>query len=293
MKSEQMGGIMEYIWSVTGKCDLNCKYCWDPYKHTNHLSYEECCTKIDEIVNSGCSMIIFTGGEPTMREDFFDIVDYAYHKGVNDLKICTNGFNLPKVAEKLILSEINEIHISVNKAVEIENRKDFEQYKEIIKCLKYAGKKVVFVSIIDIQNLHNYISVLELAEKLEIIVMFQFMAKPEDRNVLCMSDLDKDTQLKLFKEVEQIHKNYRKVIDPLTFSYYDIAKKYLLYGEIPEFCYADEKYKIMSPDGCISPCYWKEEKDCCIEECFTDKCLVWFRYNKRLEQVYKIMNSRM
>lgn len=280
---------MEYIWSITGKCDLKCKYCWDPYKNSSQLSYEECCLLISKLADSGCNMIIFTGGEPTMHEDLFEIVKYAYERGIKELKICTNGFKLPQIAEKLLQSAINEIHISVNKATDIVNRRDSLQYKEAIKKLKAAGKKVVFVSIIDIFCLENYISVLELAEELEITVMFQFMAKPEDESIICLSDLDGQVKETLFKKVEQIHSRFKKIVDPFTFSYYSVAKKYYLHNEIPEACYADEKYRIISPEGVITPCYWKQQKDCILEKCFTDKCLVWFRYNKRLEQVYMMM----
>lgn len=281
---------MEYIWSITGKCDLKCKYCWDPYKQTNHLSYDDCCAKIDELVCLGCSMIIFTGGEPTVHESFFDIVQYAYDKGVTDLKICTNGFNLPKHSESLTKSAINEIHISVNRASELEDRKDFNLYKECLEALKCSGKKIVFVSIIDIHNLQNYVSVLELAKTLDIKVIFQYMAKPKDKNISCLCDLDKEAKEEIFKKVEAIHKQYMDVLDLFSFSYFYVAKRYFLNGEIPDFCYAGEKYRIISPSGNISPCYWKQKKDCRIEECFTDKCLVWFRYNKRLEQMYKLIS---
>lgn len=282
---------MEYIWSVTGKCDLKCKYCWDPYKNSSQLCYEDCCLLIRKLVDSGCNMLIFTGGEPTVHEKFFEIVKYAYERGIKELKICTNGFKLPQIKDKLLQSAIKEIHISVNKAKDIVNRRDFHQYKEAIKELKASGKKIVFVSIIDIFRLESYISVLELAKELEITATFQFMAKPEDESIICLSDLDKQAKEAIFKKIENIHNFFKKNIDPLTFSYYSIAKRYYLYNDIPEFCYADEKYRIISPNGVITPCYWRQEKDSALSKCFTDKCLVWFRYNRRLEQIYKMMKS--
>lgn len=282
---------MEYIWSITGKCNLKCQYCWDPYKDLPQLSYKECCLLINELADSDCSMIIFTGGEPTIHKDFFKIVKYAHEKEIKNLKLCTNGFNLPQILERLLQSEINEIHISVNKAADIINRNDYDQYKKAIRKLKDAGKKVVFVSIIDILCLGDYISVLELAEKLEVTVMFQFMAKPEDKSVICLSDLEIEEKEVLFKDLEQIHSHFKKIIESFTFSYYDVAKKYYLHGVIPDVCYADEKYRIISPDGIITPCYWKHRKDGSLDRCFTDKCLVWFRYNKRLEQIYMMVKS--
>lgn len=282
---------MEYIWSITGRCDLNCKYCWDPYKNYDHLSYKESCLLIDQLVEDGCSMLIFTGGEPTMCDNFFDIVKYTFQKGVNDLKVCTNGFRLPFFKDLYVQSALNEIHISVNRAEEILNRKDVNEFIETLQALKAANKKVVFVSIIDIFNQDNYISVLKLAEKLGIIVMFQFMAKTANKEIKCLSDLTRKEKEIIFTKIEMIHSQYKKHIDPFTFSYYDVAKKYYLHNIVPEHCYADDKYRVISPKGEISPCYWKKCKDCSTNECFTDKCLVWFRYNKRIERVYQMMGG--
>ena len=282
---------MEYIWSITGRCDLNCKYCWDPYKKYDQLSYEECCSLIDRLVEDDCSMLIFTGGEPTMHDNFFDIVKYTSQKGINNLKVCTNGFRLPFFRDLYVQSALNEIHISVNRAEEILNRKDVNEFVETLQALKVANKKVMFVSIIDIFNQDNYVSVLKLAEKLGITVMFQFMAKTDDKVIKCLADLTKEEKGILIKNIEMIHSQYKKHIDTYTFSYYDVAKKYYLQGIVPEYCYADSKYRVISPKGEIFPCYWKKRKDCSTNECFTDKCLVWFRYNKRIERVYQMLSG--
>lgn len=284
---------MEYIWNITGRCDLNCKYCWDPYKKCDQLSYVECCSLIDKLVNNDCSMLIFTGGEPTMHDDFFDIVQYAFRTGINNLKICTNGFKLPYFRDLYVQSALNEIHISVNSAEEILKREDVNEFVNALRELKAANKKVVFVAMINVISQDNYISVLKLAEKLGINVMFQFMAKTDNnKEVKCLVDLTREEKEIVFRKIEVIHSQYKKYIDPFAFSYFDVAKKYYLHGIVPAHCYAGTKYKVISPKGEVSPCYWKKCKDCSVNECFTDKCLVWFRYNKRVERVYQMIGGK-
>lgn len=70
-------------------CNNNCTYClncgssWD-------LSFDEVKDKIDFFVDSGIRTISITGGEPTIRKDFFKILDYMKSKGVSII-IHTNG----------------------------------------------------------------------------------------------------------------------------------------------------------------------------------------------------------
>lgn len=73
------------IWELTRACQLKCLHCRaeaqyrrDPRK----LSFEEGKTLIDEISTMGNPLLVFTGGDPLMRPDVFDIAEYAVKKGV-------------------------------------------------------------------------------------------------------------------------------------------------------------------------------------------------------------------
>lgn len=84
----------EGVLELTYRCNLNCRHCYcnDPSlkRKEEELSFKEICALIDEAVDLGCLWLAFSGGEPFIREDFFDIYLYAKKKGLL-LAILTNA----------------------------------------------------------------------------------------------------------------------------------------------------------------------------------------------------------
>lgn len=73
------------IWELTRACQLKCVHCRAEAQLTRdprELTFEEGKTLIDQIYEMNNPMLVFTGGDPLMRQDVFDIADYAVKKGV-------------------------------------------------------------------------------------------------------------------------------------------------------------------------------------------------------------------
>ncbi|MDQ1147113.1 radical SAM protein [Bacillus sp. SORGH_AS 510] len=73
------------IWELTRACQLKCLHCRAEAQYRRdprELSYEEGKQLIDQIYEMNNPMLVFTGGDPLMREDVFDIAKYAVKKGV-------------------------------------------------------------------------------------------------------------------------------------------------------------------------------------------------------------------
>lgn len=73
------------IWELTRACQLKCLHCRAEAQHLRdprELSFDEGKALIDQIKEMNNPMLVFTGGDPLMREDVFDIADYAVKKGV-------------------------------------------------------------------------------------------------------------------------------------------------------------------------------------------------------------------
>ncbi|MCU7557791.1 TIGR04053 family radical SAM/SPASM domain-containing protein [Macrococcus capreoli] len=73
------------IWEVTRACELHCLHCRaeaqvnrNPYE----LSTDEGKALIDDIAQMDGPMLVFTGGDPLMREDIFELAAYAVNRGV-------------------------------------------------------------------------------------------------------------------------------------------------------------------------------------------------------------------
>jgi mycofactocin radical SAM maturase len=106
-------------WELTYACNLACVHCLSSSgrRDPNELSTAECKRLIDEFERMQIFYINIGGGEPTIRSDFWELVDYAtaHHVGV---KFSTNGSRItPEVAERLATSDYVDVQISLDGAI--------------------------------------------------------------------------------------------------------------------------------------------------------------------------------
>jgi mycofactocin biosynthetic radical S-adenosylmethionine protein MftC len=90
-------------WEVTYKCNLACIHCVSDSgrKRRGELTTAQCLQVIDTMSSMKVFQFNIGGGEPFMREDFLDLMDYAHEKGVVTC-ISTNGTLITnEVAERL------------------------------------------------------------------------------------------------------------------------------------------------------------------------------------------------
>lgn len=71
------------IWELTRACQLKCLHCRAEaqyHRHPLELTFEEGKKLIDDIYEMENPMLVFTGGDPLMRPDVYDIAEYAVKK---------------------------------------------------------------------------------------------------------------------------------------------------------------------------------------------------------------------
>ena len=105
-------------WELTYACNLACVHCLSSSgrRDPDELSTEECKAVIDEFERMQIFYVNIGGGEPTVRRDFWELVDYAtaHHVGV---KFSTNGSRItPEVARRLAASDYVDVQISLDGA---------------------------------------------------------------------------------------------------------------------------------------------------------------------------------
>ncbi|MBS1259321.1 MAG: putative mycofactocin radical SAM maturase MftC [Candidatus Scalindua arabica] len=81
------------VWNVGQRCNLKCVHCYSQSKdieYPGELSTKEAKAMLDGLAEYGAPVILFSGGEPLMREDLMDLITYAKDKGLRAV-ISTNG----------------------------------------------------------------------------------------------------------------------------------------------------------------------------------------------------------
>jgi len=81
------------VWNITRACNLKCVHCYNdsgvgkPFKD---VSTDKAKEVLDDLAVFGVPSVLFSGGEPLMRPDLFELIEYAGRKGLRAV-ISTNG----------------------------------------------------------------------------------------------------------------------------------------------------------------------------------------------------------
>ena len=119
---DNFGRTFPYIrLSITDVCNFKCGYClpngYQIYKNDNKkfLHLDEIKRLAKCFSELGVNKIRITGGEPTVRKDFIDIIKVLkLDSGIQNVSITTNGYKLDKKAEQLVRSGLTGINISID-----------------------------------------------------------------------------------------------------------------------------------------------------------------------------------
>ena len=142
-------------WELTYACNLSCVHCLSSSgrRDPRELTTEECFAVVDELERLQVFYVNLGGGEPMMRADFFEIVEYAvdHHVGV---KFSTNGTYIDaEAARRLAGMDYLDVQISldgadasVNDAVRGEGSYDAAiQAMEHLKAADFGPFKISLV----------------------------------------------------------------------------------------------------------------------------------------------------
>ena len=107
--------------SISDVCNFKCGYCLpngykvDKSDNRSFLNIEEIRRLAKALSELGVSKIRLTGGEPTVRKDFFEIIKIIKkNSGIKKTVMTTNGYRLDKIANDIKNSGLDGINISID-----------------------------------------------------------------------------------------------------------------------------------------------------------------------------------
>jgi len=164
------------VWNITQQCNLKCVHCYAHAKSTardNELSTQEGKHLIDDLAQFGVPVILFSGGEPLIREDLPELASYAVEKGMRAV-ISTNGTLIStSVARTLKEIGLSYVGISLDGMEKINDRfrgvkGAFNAAMEGIQNCKAAGIKVGLRFTINKFNVDEIPQLFKLLEEMDI-----------------------------------------------------------------------------------------------------------------------------
>jgi len=147
MLQDSFGRRFPYIrMSITDVCNFKCGYCLpngyqaDKSDNRTFLNIKEIERLTKALSELGVCKIRLTGGEPTVRKDFFDVLKVIKkHSGIKKTVITTNGYHLDQKAQKIKESGLDGINISID-SLDRETFKNITGHDRLLEILEGIKK---------------------------------------------------------------------------------------------------------------------------------------------------------
>ena len=257
--------------SVTERCNFRCQYCmpekpfsWVPKE--NLLSYEDLFKFIKVSIDEGITKVRITGGEPLLREGLDQFIKMIYdYKNDLDLALTTNGFLLPKVAQKLKDAGLKRINISLDSmtaatAAKIAQKDVLETVLEGIQAADDAGLKIK-INCVPIKGINDVdvIEVLDFCKSKGYTVRFiEFMENQHAKDGA--KGLNSD-EIKAI--VAQKYPNFKAVPRDTSSpaQYYELEDGFqfgIIEPHKDDFCAACNRIRLTA-EGFLIPCLYFED----------------------------------
>ncbi len=187
------GAPFQVVWDVTYACNLRCKHCYATAGKPlpDELTTDEAMDTIDKLNKLGVTIISFSGGEPLVRKDIYELISYAYEKGIY-VAVATNGTMISEdVAKKMKEAGVGYVQISLDGTKEThENFRGIKGcYDRTIQGIKNCVKQGFFVNVSMTVTSYNYQdveAVISLCEKLGVdwFMHYNFIPTGRGKNIL-------------------------------------------------------------------------------------------------------------
>ena len=170
---------------VTSRCNMRCSGCYSQSNHTvseqDYLGFSEIALIADKLKAANVSTVVISGGEPFLREDIIQIINYLKKTAmINRVTCITNGLATPELyfeAGKSLdclsfsLDGFCFEHSTLRKG-------SFDRIIALIPKLKQAGVNVSVIFTLHKQNYKCIPQMRELASSLNIGYNFSIFTVP-------------------------------------------------------------------------------------------------------------------
>ncbi len=271
-------------WNLTFRCNLKCSHCY--MNASEKQSLEELSTDagkmlIHQIAEVSRPLLILSGGEPLLRNDIFELIQYGTERGLR-MALGSNGMFLDdEVAKRLKKAGTKTVSISLDSSVP-ERHDEFRGVKgswehavEAIKALGRTGILLQVNTTVTKQNYDEIDDIMALAEGLGVENFHLFFLVPTGRGVK-IEDITPEMYEEMIKNCFAKAAKHKLNVKPSDApQFMRIAKSMGLdMRRWVRGCMAGLYYCRIYPTGDVTPCPYLPIKLGNIRECsFKD---IWF-----------------
>jgi radical SAM protein with 4Fe4S-binding SPASM domain len=164
------------VWNTTNRCNLSCQHCYidaQDKDYAGEFTTAQAKAFIDDLASMKVPVLLFSGGEPLMRHDLYELGVYAAQQGIRPV-ISTNGTLItPEVATRIHDSGFQYVGVSLDGNREVHDkfrgRKGcFDETIAGIRNSLAAGNKTGIRFTVNKLNFHTLPDILDIVEQEKI-----------------------------------------------------------------------------------------------------------------------------
>lgn len=254
--------VMSY--NVTRECNMKCSHCYinaTDTKLDNELSTVEAKKVIDQIYQVSSPLLILSGGEPLMRADIFELIEYGTKKGMK-IGLGSNGYLIDdSVAKKLKDAGIATVSISLDSNIPAQHDEfrgvqgAWQKAVDACKALRKHGVLVQVNTTLTHDNYNQIDDIMTLAESIGVENFHLFFLVPTGRGVKLTDISPQKYEDMITNTFAKVHKHRLNVRPSCAPQFMRIAQGMGLdMRQWMRGCLAGLHYCRIYPNGDVTPC---------------------------------------
>lgn len=164
------------VYNCTARCNLSCLHCYAAAAEaadTEELATAEAKALLDDLAGLKCPVVLFSGGEPLLREDLPELIAHAAAAGIRPVVSSNGTLIAPQVAEKLAAAGAAYVGVSIDGTEHTHNRfrRDADAFAKAMVGLancRAAGMKVGLRMTVTARNAGDLEAVFDLIRRCQI-----------------------------------------------------------------------------------------------------------------------------
>ena len=239
--------------------------CQIPLGDNGEMNTEDIKSLISDAAGLCSNSIVFSGGEPLLRADIFELISYTNKLKINTCLVSNGTLIDDDAAKRLSASGIGVVNISIEGPEDIHDAlRGKGNYKKAHEALRHLSRYKIETTIASIVCRNNYKSlpyVMELANEVGVTtVKFQpfsdifLIQKDKKKDFLLLDDDLKDIN-KSIEKVVLLSRKYKISINPDNYLYNMPAYLSKVYSGNKKNCQALWNSCPIAQNGDVYPCW--------------------------------------
>lgn len=250
-------------WEVTRRCNLACVHCRASAKdipYSRELNKAEALNLIRNFNELGRPLVIFTGGEPLLRPDLFELIRAVRENG-QKVALSTNGTLIsPAVIAEIKALEVSRCSISIDGASSAAHDGfrgvpgAFELALKGVRQFRCADIPVQINTTITYENFQELPAIFELCKQLGVAAWHVFLLVPVGRGTVLQSispSVYEQALVWIYKQSQTTEIEIKPTCAP---QYNRLLSQKATGGRVGRGCLGGMGFCFISHTGMVQPC---------------------------------------